>query len=217
MTPPRSPEDRARAVKKACDLAERNGQIAAGIFLQRPMPIRSRQFPRPLRRVSPDPGRIFHHHAGRARHQLGQSQLRRRSRFRSASPSRQRKSPHGQKPAELAPGKYTVILEPAAVLDLVGFLFYDFAATALADQRSCLSERIGKPLLGKNISITDDVYHPQQLGAPFDGEGIPRQRVSSSKAVFRAISSTPVPPQKNPARNPPATASLCPTNTAKLR
>jgi predicted Zn-dependent protease len=79
---------------------------------------------------------------------------------------------------ELAPGKYTVILEPAAVLDLVGFLFYDFAATALADQRSCLLKRIGKPLFGKNISITDDVYHPQQLGAPFDGEGIPRQRVS---------------------------------------
>ena len=37
--------------------------------------------------------------------------------------------------------------------------------------------RIGKPLFGKNISITDDVYHPQQLGAAFDGEGIPRQRV----------------------------------------
>ena len=37
---------------------------------------------------------------------------------------------------------------------------------------------MGKQLFGKNISITDDVYHPQQLGAPFDGEGIPRQRVS---------------------------------------
>src|SRR5260221_7030436 len=79
---------------------------------------------------------------------------------------------------ELAPGKYTVILEPAAALDLVGFLFYDFAATALADQRSCLIKRIGKPLFGKNISIVDDAYHPLQLGAPFDGEGIPRQRVS---------------------------------------
>jgi predicted Zn-dependent protease len=79
---------------------------------------------------------------------------------------------------ELAPGKYTVILEPAAALDLVGFLFYDFAATALADLRSCLTKRVGKPLFGKNISITDDVYHPLQLGAPFDGEGIPRQRVA---------------------------------------
>jgi predicted Zn-dependent protease len=36
---------------------------------------------------------------------------------------------------------------------------------------------VGKTLLGKNITITDDVYHPEQLGAPFDGEGMPRQRV----------------------------------------
>ncbi len=78
---------------------------------------------------------------------------------------------------ELPTGKYTVILEPAAALDLVGFLFYDFAATALADKRSCLNGRMGKPLFGKNISIADDVYHPLQMGAPFDGEGTPRQRV----------------------------------------
>jgi predicted Zn-dependent protease len=78
---------------------------------------------------------------------------------------------------ELAPGRYTVILEPAAVLDLVGFLFYDFAATALEDKRSCFNERMNKQVLGKSISIVDDVYHPLQLGAPFDGEGIPRQRV----------------------------------------
>jgi predicted Zn-dependent protease len=78
---------------------------------------------------------------------------------------------------ELATGRYTVILEPAAVLDLVGFLFYDFSATALEDKRSCLNDRMGAQLFGKNISISDDVYHPLQLGAPFDGEGIPRQRV----------------------------------------
>jgi predicted Zn-dependent protease len=36
---------------------------------------------------------------------------------------------------------------------------------------------MGKPLFGKNISITDDAYHPLQLGTPFDGEGIPRQQV----------------------------------------
>jgi predicted Zn-dependent protease len=78
---------------------------------------------------------------------------------------------------ELVPGPYTVILEPAAVLDLVGFLFYDFAATALQDKRSCLNERMGKQLFGQNISISDDVYHPLQQGAPFDGEGMPRQRL----------------------------------------
>ena len=79
---------------------------------------------------------------------------------------------------ELAPGKYTVILEPSAVLDVVGFLFYDFSATALADKRSCLNDRMGKSIFGKNISVTDDAYHPLQLGAPFDGEGMPRERVA---------------------------------------
>jgi PmbA protein len=80
-------------------------------------------------------------------------------------------------PKELPAGRYTVILEPSAVLDLVGFLFYDFAATALQDKRSCLNERMGKQIFGKNISIYDDAYHPLQLGAPFDGEGLPRQKV----------------------------------------
>jgi PmbA protein len=82
-----------------------------------------------------------------------------------------------RKPKEAAPGRYTVILEPAAVLDLVGFLFYDFAGTAVLDQRSCFNKRIGKKVMGENITIWDDVYHPLQTGAPYDGEGIPRQKV----------------------------------------
>jgi PmbA protein len=36
---------------------------------------------------------------------------------------------------------------------------------------------MGKQVLGRNISIVDDVYHPLQLGAPFDGEGMPREEV----------------------------------------
>ena len=88
------------------------------------------------------------------------------------------KATRAQNPVELAPGKYTVVLEPAAVLDLVGFLFYDFAATAVADNAPASLAALGKTIFGKNITITDDAYHPQQLGAPFDGEGMPRQRVA---------------------------------------
>jgi PmbA protein len=87
------------------------------------------------------------------------------------------KAQQSRRPVAMSPGHYTVILEPAAVLDLVGFLFYDFAATAVADKRSCFNQRLGKQLLGANISIWDDVYHPLQSGPPFDGEGTPRQRV----------------------------------------
>ncbi len=75
-------------------------------------------------------------------------------------------------PRELPPGKYTVILEPAAVLDAVGFMFWDFGGSALLERRSFLNDRMGTQLFGPNITVWDDVYHPLQLGVPFDGEGL---------------------------------------------
>jgi predicted Zn-dependent protease len=89
-----------------------------------------------------------------------------------------KKARDSQHPRELPPGKYTVILEPAAVLDLTGFMFWDFGGLAILDQRSFLNNRVGKKLFGDNITIVDDVYHPLQSNAPFDGEGVTRRRVS---------------------------------------
>jgi len=80
-------------------------------------------------------------------------------------------------PVELVPGKYTVVLEPSAVLDIVGFMFADFGGQAVLDQRSFLTGRVGAKLFGENITIWDDVAHPLQAGSPFDGEGVPRTRV----------------------------------------
>jgi PmbA protein len=75
---------------------------------------------------------------------------------------------------EIPAGKYTVILEPSAVLDIVGFMFWDYSGMAILDQRSFLNGRIGSKLFGENITIWDDVTHPLQTGAPFDGEGMRR-------------------------------------------
>src|SRR5580692_11690708 len=80
-------------------------------------------------------------------------------------------------PAEIPAGKCIVILEPAAVLDIVGFMFWDYSGTAILDERSFLSGRIGTQLFGENITIWDDVTHPLQTGSPFDGEGMRRLRV----------------------------------------
>jgi predicted Zn-dependent protease len=85
-------------------------------------------------------------------------------------------------PQELPPGHYTVILEPAAVLDLVGQMFGDFSATALEDQRSFLTDRLGKKLFGENIHIYDDAAHPLQSGVPYDGEGVPRRKLTLVEA-----------------------------------
>jgi predicted Zn-dependent protease len=81
-------------------------------------------------------------------------------------------------PRELPAGRYTVILEPAATLDLVGQMFGDFSATAIRDGRSFLNDRIGKKIFGDNITIHDDASHPLQAGPGFDGEGVARQRLA---------------------------------------
>jgi PmbA protein len=86
------------------------------------------------------------------------------------------KASNSAKPREVSAGKYTVILEPAAVLDMAGFMFWDFSGLSVLDQRSFLIHRIGTKLFGDSITIWDDVAHPLQSGSPFDGEGSRRQR-----------------------------------------
>ena len=174
-----TPEDRARAVRRACDLAVKRGQTAAGIFSCAQAQTAMGNS-RGLFAAYRDTHAVFSitiqegaaaswakENAANVAHIDPQSLAERAS----------DKAHRATAAKELAPGRYTVILEPAAVLDLVGFLFYDFAATALQDKRSCFNERMGKQVFGKNISIVDDAYHPLQLGAPYDGEGIPRQKV----------------------------------------
>jgi predicted Zn-dependent protease len=89
-----------------------------------------------------------------------------------------RKAASSRNPRELPAGRYTVILEPAAVLDLVGQMFADFSGTAIRDGRSFLNDRAGEKLFGENITVSDDARHPLQSGAPFDGEGVPRRRLT---------------------------------------
>jgi predicted Zn-dependent protease len=81
-------------------------------------------------------------------------------------------------PKEIPAGKYTVLLEPSAALDIVGFMFWDYSGMAILDQRSFLTDRIGRKLFGDNITIWDDVSHPLQSGSPFDGEGMSRMPVA---------------------------------------
>jgi PmbA protein len=174
-----TPEERARAVRLACDLAIQNGQVAAGIFasgLQQSAVGNSRGLFAAYRETHAEFSITMQENPAASWAKANAASV------RDVDP--QNLAQHASEKAhlavdaqELSPGRYTVILEPAAVLDLVGFLFYDFSATALEDKRSCLNDRMGKLLFGKNISIRDDAYHPLQLGLPFDGEGMPRQQV----------------------------------------
>jgi PmbA protein len=174
-----TPQERARAVRRACDLAVKRGQVAAGIFSTGQSFSamgNSRGLFAAYRETHAEFSITMQEAAAASWAKANAGDVRQFDPQKLAA--RASDKVHLAVDArELPTGKYTVILEPSAALDLVGFLFYDFAATALADQRSCLNDRMGKPLFGKNITIADDAYHPLQLGAPYDGEGMPRQRV----------------------------------------
>ena len=88
------------------------------------------------------------------------------------------KALRSQNPVTLPAGNYTVIFEPAAVTNFLLFMAWQgFSALTYQEGRSFLSGKMGKQLLGNNITIIDNVYYPQSLGAPFDFEGMPEKDV----------------------------------------
>jgi len=81
-------------------------------------------------------------------------------------------------PIELPPGKYTVILEEAAVASLLLFLgFLGFGAKTFIQGRSFMARKIGEKITGGNITIVEDPYHPRMNAMPFDYEGVVKKKV----------------------------------------
>jgi PmbA protein len=174
------PEQRASAVTEAIRIIEESSQTAAGIFATE-HGIEALFNSRGVAAYHDETRAIFSITAmdGDSSGWAKASELKRvdldtRALARAAS----EKARLSRSPRELPAGHYTVVLEPAAVLDVVGQMFGDFSGTALADQRSFLMNRMGERVFGENIHIDDDVYHPLQAGPPFDGEGMPRKRLT---------------------------------------
>jgi len=81
-------------------------------------------------------------------------------------------------PIKLDTGEYTVIMEPAAVGQMVLlFSFLGFGCKTFISKRSFMSNNIGKQIVGTNISLTEDPYHEDLQGMSFDFEGVPSQQV----------------------------------------
>ncbi|MBI5779621.1 MAG: TldD/PmbA family protein [Planctomycetes bacterium] len=88
------------------------------------------------------------------------------------------KAVKSKNPVDIKAGAYTVILEPAAAVELLFFLaFRGFGALSYQEGRSFLAGKLGKKIMGNNISIVENAYHPDILGMPFDFEGMPRKKV----------------------------------------
>src|SRR5258706_3060760 len=140
-----TPADRARAVARVADMAEKNKQTAAGIFSTGVT----------QSGIANTKGLFASHRQTRAAFSITILEADSSGWAKANAPDLSRidpvalaksaseKSAASRKPGEAAPGKWTVILEPAAVLDLVGFLFYDFAGTAALVTTSLFQQRIG--------------------------------------------------------------------------
>ena len=81
----------------------------------------------------------------------------------------------------LEPGKYTVILEPAAASGLISFMMNFFDARSADEGRSFLSKqgggnKIGEQIMDPRVNIYTDPAHPGVPTMPWDGEGLPRER-----------------------------------------
>ena len=173
-----SPMDRARSVAEAVKLCEKNGLRAAGAFSD-----------------SSGSGAMANSNGLFAFHQgsgvnfsmtaqgddstgwAGRSSHK-RSEVNPAALGKiaVEKALMGREPKELPPGKYTVILEPAAISVIV-FMFGGFNALAVDEGRSFLTGKLGQKVLGDEITLTSDPYHPLHQGRPYDGDGVPTKRV----------------------------------------
>ena len=83
----------------------------------------------------------------------------------------------------LEPGKYTVILEPAAAAGLISFMMNFFDARSADEGRSFLSKKGGGNKLGEQVydpqvNMFADPWHPDAPVLPWDGEGMPRERMA---------------------------------------
>ena len=84
-------------------------------------------------------------------------------------------------PRPLPPGQYTVLLEPAAVNDLLSYVAdYAFDARRVDEGRSQFAKprggtRLGERLFDPRLSLRTDPFHPLVPGTPFARSGLPAQ------------------------------------------
>ncbi len=91
------------------------------------------------------------------------------------------KAAMSKNPAAIEPGKYTVVLEPAAFADLLVNLIFAADARQADEGRSFFSKkgggnRVGEQIVGEKVRIYSDPAHPLAPSVAFDGEGLPIRR-----------------------------------------
>ncbi|BCA55212.1 putative Peptidase U62, TldE-like [Nitrospira sp. KM1] len=79
---------------------------------------------------------------------------------------------------ELPPGKYTVILEPAAVAGLVTWLLWLLDAKSYDKGTSPVAGQLGRQILDTRLTLQNLPDHPDLFGVGFTSEGLPSDRAT---------------------------------------
>jgi len=101
--------------------------------------------------------------------------------FRAVAQRAVEKARASQNPVAIEPGRYTVILEPQAVGDLVQLMAFAMDARQADEGRSPFvkqegGNKIGEQVVDPRVTILSDPADPQLLAQPFDGQGLPLNR-----------------------------------------
>ncbi|MBC8086956.1 MAG: TldD/PmbA family protein [Phycisphaerae bacterium] len=91
------------------------------------------------------------------------------------------KARQSRNPVAIEPGRYTVILEPQAVGDLVQLISNYVDARSSDEGRSPFAKpgggnKIGEKIADSRVTLLSDPSDPQLLGQAYDGEGMPLGR-----------------------------------------
>jgi predicted Zn-dependent protease len=98
-----------------------------------------------------------------------------------------RKARASRDPIELPPGRYEVVLEPAAVADVLQMIsMYGLNGKVVTERRSFVE--LGAAQFDPVVSLVDDPTSAEGASFPFDAEGTPRERVVFVESgVTRAV------------------------------
>jgi predicted Zn-dependent protease len=76
-------------------------------------------------------------------------------------------------PKEVPPGRYTVILEPSAVACLLGPMIWTMDAKSYFKRTSPYEGKLGRQIIDRRLTLSNQPVHPDLLGTGFNSEGLP--------------------------------------------
>lgn len=170
-----SPEDRARAVRQVIDEAKSRGLKSAGSFATYSSVVA----------VANNRGLFGYHTATRASlvctMMAGDSsgwaeQTHEDMNLIEPDSVAQRaaeKAEAAQHPLEAVPGDYTVVLEPAAVAELLAYMAWSMDAKAADEGRSAFAGKEGTAIGNERVTLQSLPAHPECPAQPFFDDGMP--------------------------------------------